>query len=895
VQFFVKRYKGIPLFLNLALLAFIAIVGSGAAFTWLIRWHDHQLYARQSAKNVQLMVDSVRSRVAAPVVVRDYEQVDRIMRESFGSDITVTQAFVVNDKGVIYYDLAGKREGRHFEESLKPADAVVIDKSIILSGGMGFVVPKGQKVGRLVVASRVYDPLTDKQLSSLMHYARALISDLSAKLENNEVFAARSILANMLANSENILYVQWVDQDGLIRSHMDPDNPEGGSKLEGTKISADDRRGQRAMAVTVRKPIMIQEIGAHKGAPKLDIAIPLVYEGKKVGVVRFGYSNKEFAETRRRARTTIVSAAIAFVVFGMVLAFIVAYPIARPIQKLAAAARKAAGGDLDHQVQATTSGGRELRLLTDDFNHMIRLRAQAEKALRESEEKFRRLFEVAPDIILRWAPGFGVEYVNPAIQAITGFEPAEIVGNPGFLVSRIHPGDQKVFIGAVTGGSGVNGAPKPFILRFISKDNSVVYIEAQFIPIRDDEGDVVSVECIARDITERITAERDREDLQDQLLQMQKMEAVGQLAGGIAHDFNNMLTVVMANADLGLIYADKGTRFHQYFKDIMLATERARSLTMKLLTFARKEKVNVQDIRISVAVGELMSMLDRSINRNIRVQTIVETDPLVRVDVTQLQQALLNICTNAVDAMPDGGDLTVVCREVELTAQDCAAHAGTRPGSFCMIRITDTGAGIVPDILSKVCEPFFTTKGLGKGTGLGLSTTHGIVTGHGGHMLIESEPGKGTTVTLYVPTVLPRARIKAPEEVPAAAGGGDETILLVDDEKTVLDAAASVLEEAGYTVLKADGGRQAVNIYSAGAHDISLVVCDMIMPGMDGEETYNALLKCDSSVRVILASGYSIEGKASALLANGVRGFVQKPFTYDVLCRTVREVLDKET
>ena len=570
--------------------------------------------------------------------------------------------------------------------------------------------------------------------------------------------------------------------------------------------------------------------------------------------------------------------------------------MARPIQALASAARKAALGDLDQQV-LVNSGTRELNLLAEDFNSMISHRAAAENALRESEEKFRRLFDAAPDIILRWSPTKGVEYINPAIEKTIGYEVDLLVGQSGFLMSRMHPDDLKVFTQAVVQGSGMNGAPRPLNIRLFHKDGSLVHLEAQFFPVLDDQGNVASVECIARDVTERLRAQAEKEDLQEQLLQMQKMEAVGQLAGGIAHDFNNMLTVVMANADLGLIYADKGTRFHQYFKDIMLATERARNLTMKLLTFARKEKVNVQDICISDAVGELMSMLERSVSRDIILKTVVKADPVVRVDVTQLQQSLLNICTNAVDAMPEGGTLTVLCDKAVFEEKDCQPHSAHKPGVYCMVRISDTGVGISPDILPRVCEPFFTTKGLGKGTGLGLSTTHGIVESHGGFMQFHSEPGQGTSVTLYLPAAAAEIikQEAAVKPSPAdAAPGGTETIMIVDDEDTVLDAAASVLEQAGYSVLKATGGREAVELYKNHSGRVGLVVCDMIMPGMDGADTYNALRDLDPDVAVVLASGYSIEGKAGALLADGVRGFVQKPFTYDALCSTVRDVLDKK-
>ncbi|MFH1538788.1 MAG: ATP-binding protein [bacterium] len=400
------------------------------------------------------------------------------------------------------------------------------------------------------------------------------------------------------------------------------------------------------------------------------------------------------------------------------------------------------------------------------------------------------------------------------------------------------------------------------------------------------------VDEVGKSIVEREQIEEEREAIARQLLQSQKMEAIGQLAGGMAHDFNNMLTVIMGNANLALTEVEDGDPGHVEFKEIMNASERARDMTMKLLTFARKEKIDVRTIKISRLLNELKAMLERTFPKKIKIKTELREDLPVSVDATQIQQALLNICNNSRDAMPDGGTLTIECADTILDDEQRGKYADVKPGCYCVIQISDTGHGIPKEMLQKVIEPFFTTKGPGKGTGLGLSVTFGIIKSHNGMIRICSEQGQGTTVKVYLP-VADDAEREEKKEVADEIRRGDETILLVDDEKPVLDIAGRLLAKVGYTVIAADGGSKAVELYRNRSKEIALVVLDMIMPEMDGGDVYRALREINPDVKVVLSSGYSINGQAGKLMTEGIRSFVQKPFTMSALCGTIRHVLDE--
>ncbi|MFA6448888.1 MAG: PAS domain S-box protein [bacterium] len=517
-------------------------------------------------------------------------------------------------------------------------------------------------------------------------------------------------------------------------------------------------------------------------------------------------------------------------------------------------------------------------------------RKRAEEALRESDARFRVLFEGSPigvSIIRREE----ILYANRAFAEIHGYDsPSELVGTSFLNLLAPLPREK------IAGEMNANPEPAALIpvvteIESLKKSGEIfpAFVTASRIELADGPATVAFVS----DISEFKQMEHEKETLQRQLLQAQKMESIGTLAGGVAHDFNNMLAVILGNAQLAKMDMPRDDQGRVALEEIEQAALRAKDLTMKLLTFARKEKLNVRNVSVNGILKDLAAMLNRSISKKIEIRTKLVDDSLaVSVDVNQMQQVFLNICNNACDAMPSGGVLTIESSKVLIDETYAKQHVEAQPGEYCLVRIGDTGIGMIEDVRKRVFDPFFTTKGAGKGTGLGLSISYGIVKSHGGTIGVYSEPGKGADFKIYLPLAKGAMADKEPENLGEAVLEGSETILVVDDEASVLDLSGRILEKAGYTALLADGGKNAVQLYRERGDEIALVVLDMIMPGMDGSDVYKALRKINPDVKVVLSSGFSVDGQAGALMSEGVLGFIQKPYRIDELCNTVRRVID---
>ncbi len=401
--------------------------------------------------------------------------------------------------------------------------------------------------------------------------------------------------------------------------------------------------------------------------------------------------------------------------------------------------------------------------------------------------------------------------------------------------------------------------------------------------------------CVfARDITERKEAEKEKERMQVQLRQAQKMEAVGTLAGGIAHDFNNLLQAVQGYAQLLLLKMDDDDSGQRGLQQIVRAATRGAELTQQLLTFSRKIESELQPIDFNREVENVRLLLERTIPKMIEVKfRLAEDLKMVNADLGQIEQILMNLAVNAKDAMPDGGKLIVETANVILDQDYCKIHRVANPGSYVQLTVTDTGHGIDKMTIEHIFEPFYTTKETGKGTGLGLATVYGIVKSHNGHIVCYSEPDEGTTFKIYLPTIDSTEEARKAEEHMTAPEGGSETILLVDDEEPIRSLGTQILEEFGYTVLTAADGESALQIYSKEQKRIDLVILDLIMPGMGGKLCLLELLKINLEAKVAIASGYSPDGPTREILKNGAKGFISKPYDLRQILKVVREVLDK--
>jgi PAS domain S-box-containing protein len=507
-------------------------------------------------------------------------------------------------------------------------------------------------------------------------------------------------------------------------------------------------------------------------------------------------------------------------------------------------------------------------------------RKQAERAVRDSEARFRELTQSLRDIFFAVDKSLHITYWNTAAHAFTGAAPDQALGRH---VRELFAPDTSLSDDILYSQVFETLEAKRIATQYKDRTLDVsVYPSSHGLSV------------FARDVTAQIQIDKERRKYREQLQQSQKMEAVGQLAGGMAHDFNNMLTIILSNAELALMSLPAGHKVSEELNEILRACERSRDLTMQLLTFARKEKINVRTVPIARLIDELMAMLNRSLDKKINIKKILNHDLAVRVDANQIQQALLNVCNNAADAMAQGGDLTIECSDVQFEREICQTCGKPLKPRYCQIQISDTGPGIPTELIKKVVEPFFTTKQVGKGTGLGLPVSLGIIENHDGHMHIYSEPGRGTCVRIYIPFA-DQAAGAVEAEPDLAHLNGTETILVVDDEERVLASAERLLQSAGYTPLAASGGAQALQLYEKRKDSIAIVLLDLIMPGMDGSEVFREIKRQNPGAKIILCSGYSVNGQAGELMNLGVDGFLQKPFTTQSLLSAIRGVIGPST
>jgi two-component system, cell cycle sensor histidine kinase and response regulator CckA len=538
------------------------------------------------------------------------------------------------------------------------------------------------------------------------------------------------------------------------------------------------------------------------------------------------------------------------------------------------------GRELPVELTVVAVPGRGFTAFVND----ITTRKQAEAALRRSEEHFRSLIENASDMIVVADTSQGITYVSPSVERVLGYPPAERLGRSP--LELVHPEDrarmQQVFADTARAGS----PPEPARVRLRHKDGTWRTLEA-VARKQAQEGLVGGIVINARDITER-------ESLEAQLLQAQKIEAVGRLAGGIAHDFNNLVTAILGYADLSLRRLPAQDPLRRNVEEITRAAERAAALTQQLLAFSRKQVLQPRVLDLREVFDRAQGLLHRLIGEDIEV--VIRAAPevgRVRADPVQLEQVLLNLAINARDAMPQGGRLVLEAGNADLDEAYARDHLGGRPGPFVLLAVSDTGHGMDRETQEHIFEPFFTTKEMGKGTGLGLSTVYGIVKQSGGYIWVDSEPGKGTTFKVYLPRVLQDpAEMPAEAPVPAAAARGSETVLLVEDEDSVRELVQELLEAVGYHVLTAARPADALRLADDYAGPLHLLVTDVVMPQMGGPDLAQRLKGLRPDLKVLYLSGYSPGIVADRGVLEDGAMFLQKPFSADALESKVRETLD---
>ncbi len=522
----------------------------------------------------------------------------------------------------------------------------------------------------------------------------------------------------------------------------------------------------------------------------------------------------------------------------------------------------------------------------------ISARKRAEEALRESEAKFRAIFEQTHLGFLRLELNGDLAEANPAFRDLLGFRPDELAGRP--FTDLVYPEDRPAHLAAFSRLS--RGLQDHYHLekRLQSRDGTPTWVHVTSFLVRDARGEPRFAVKMVEDIRERRRFEEAMAHSQEQLRHMQRIESVGRLAGGVAHDFNNMLAIILGYSEMLLQRLPESSPLHPIVEEIRQAGERSANLTRQLLAFSRKQILQPRVVRIGAIVTEMQKLLGRVIGEDIHL--VLRTDPVegsVRADPGQLEQCLLNLCINSRDAMPRGGTITVETRNAELDEEYTAAHPDAAPGSYVRLSVSDTGEGIPPELLPNIFEPFFTTKPVDAGTGLGLATVYGIVTQSDGHITVESEVGRGTTFHLYLPRFRGSEAAGAP--LPEPAPRGRETVLLVEDEAVVRKLLRTVLEEHGYQVLEASHADEALKLARDHPSDLPLLVTDVVMPGgKGGRELAEELLALRPGLRVLFMSGYTDDAVLRHGLSSEQAAFIQKPFLPAALLTKIRDVLGQE-
>ena len=510
-----------------------------------------------------------------------------------------------------------------------------------------------------------------------------------------------------------------------------------------------------------------------------------------------------------------------------------------------------------------------------------RERRESEAALRTSEQRFRLFAENTPDVMFRYrlSPSAEVEYFSRAASTVLGYSPQELCGDPANVYSRVAPVDRPSFE-----ASWRSPGPEPLVVRWLRRDGTEAWTEQRAVGIRDEQGRIVAVEGILRDVTERVLSEAQRDQLQQQLRQAERLESLGRLAGGIAHDFNNLLAVVLGHTDLALAQLPDDSPSRPNLDSVRQLASRGAALTRQLLVFGRQEPLRPETLNVNDVVADTERVLRGAVGEDVEFVTVLASDlPPVTIDHSELERLLLNLVVNARRAMPHGGRLTIGTSKAESQSPDTG-----RP-EMIRLRITDTGIGMTQSVARHAFDPFFTTDPA-TGTGLGLSAAYGVVKSAGGEISLSSRPGVGTVVCIDLPAAEPVAAAITPPEHPPAGGNG-ETVLVVEDDDDVRDMVALMLRRSGYRVIETPSPAQGAAIARALKPPVDVLLSDVIMPGMSGIDLAAQVREVLPEVPVLLMSGYTADALPGDAVLAGDTSLIRKPFTMSALLRSLDELL----
>jgi two-component system, cell cycle sensor histidine kinase and response regulator CckA len=517
-------------------------------------------------------------------------------------------------------------------------------------------------------------------------------------------------------------------------------------------------------------------------------------------------------------------------------------------------------------------------------------REAAVQELRRTEERYRQLIETTNEGVWVIDVGGRTTLVNPKLMRMLGYAEADVIGEP--LVAFISPQDQEIAARFLDRRR--TGIAEQQEVRLVTREGRELPTLMAAAPLFDAEGEYAGAVAMVSDLSERKQAEAALREREQQLRQAQRLEAVGLLAGGIAHDFNNLLTVINGFSELALGRLPEGADLRPYLTEVRNAGERAASLTRQLLAFGRRQMLQPEALDLNELIVTLHPLLRSLAGESIELMTQLGARGHVYADPSQLEQILLNLVVNARDAMPQGGQIEIHTRDVNLDEPFARTHAGARLGQFVRLEVRDTGVGMDAETQQHLFEPFFTTKPPGQGTGLGLATVYGIVKQSDGYVWVDSTPGIGTRFAIDLPPCEIPIAPSGPNEASSPCALEGETVLLAEDELGVRALTRSILEGHGYTVLEASDAVEAVQISQAYAGPIHLLLTDVIMPGVQGPELAHLVRSARPSMKLLFMTGYTDDLALRRGVAEADTAFVQKPFSPSMLLHRLREVLDAD-
>ena len=637
-----------------------------------------------------------------------------------------------------------------------------------------------------------------------------------------------------------------------------------------------------------------------------DFSLQLFITGgvESIGTLSFRIDSGIIAENfLKRTVSNILATAIPLLFLSLVLVLMFHFLLTKPLFYLSA---RLAAIDVEKPLQAPLiiPPGHEhdelglvvatTNRLLQKFEQTLEQRRVADKELQMAERKYRSIFDNAVEGIYQTTLDGRFLTANPYLAKTIGYD------SPAQLMREVTNIGQQLYVDnhqrtELVKKLSQDGFVVNFETQFLRKDGTILWASQSARVVYDEEtGKPLFIEGTVADISGSKKTMADLARVEAQLMQSQKMEALGNLAGGVAHDFNNLLQIISGFVQLLMLKRIPSDPDYRYLHEVNQASGRAAELIRRMLTFSRKVQAEKVRLNLNQVVEDALRLLERAIPKMISLRTVLAPDlAIIPADSTQMEQVIMNLANNAVQAMADVGTLTIETENFPVPTRYINTYLELDPGDYVLMKVTDTGHGMDEATRQRIFEPFFTTKALGRGTGLGLSSVYGIITGHSGKIICYSEPEVGTTFKIFLPVMKDEANLKLhTDQDITPVRGGTETILLVDDEERLLAIAGDILQQYGYTTRTAASGEEAIDVYHDHGAEIDLILMDLGMPGMGGKKCLALLREMDPTVKVIIASGYGSSDITKYPHQFGAAAFLHKPYRLDILTKTVREVLN---